>query len=532
MKHLKNTATHPVSLSLVVALTAACTTPMSAEPDGAPSDATVDVASERPREDASSADARDANDLDAGRDATADQGPMLDAIAEDAAPLCSGDGGLSACDGGCVDLASDEANCGACGRACGADERCASARCEAVCRIDGARYDAGAVNPSNPCERCDPALSSARWSPAPDRTVCGAGRFCAATVCAAGCVIAGAFVADGAADPGNECRACVASVSSSAYTARSDGSTCGSAQFCTAGACGPTWRSSMPTGLTPAYGGSAASTLDGRVVLFGGVTTGSLAIVQIYNPATNTITRGPDAPYAPYRSCAVRAPNGRIYVMGGQSGSGAVATTAVYDPATNLFSSAPPLPAPSYELGCALGNNGRIYAFVADDAARAGDLFVTAHTYILDPMTNTWSTGAPMPTPRQRATAVTLRDGRIVVSGGHRGFIFGGLSQINEIYNPATNTWTTGAPQPPLVYWNMSALRSDGRVVITGGSTAGGLTTATYVYDPALDRWAAGTPNAEPHYAGYMAATPDGRLYLFSGRKAGTALSDTVEALY
>lgn len=468
---------------------------------------------------------------DSARDDVLDVLDVLDATI-DTAPTCAADAGLSACDGACVDLSSDDANCGSCGRACSADEACRAARCEPVCRIAGARYEADERNPMNPCERCDPATSIAAWSPVPDRTSCGTGRFCAASICSAGCVIGGAFVADGATEPGNECRACAASESTSAYTARTDGAVCGRGQFCTAGACGPTWHASMPAGFAPMYGGSAAATSDGRVVLFGGVSAATQPIVQIYDPATNTVTRGPDAPYVPYRSCAVRAPSGRIYVMGGQSGSTPIATSAIYDPATNTFSAGPALPTPAYEHGCALGNNGRIYVFATDDAARAGDLFVTSHTYILDPATNTWTTGAPMPSPRQRTTAVTLRDGRIVVSGGHRGFIFGAISPINEIYNPTTNTWTTGAPQPPLVYWNLSALRSDGRVVITGGLTTDGFTQTTHVYDPALDRWTESTPHSEPHQAGYMAATPDGRLYVIGGRKTGSMLSDRVEALY
>lgn len=513
-----------------LALLAACAAPTPAEPDADASADALDAIAERPSDAAPRADAADVGSL---TDAASDEPAVQDALSEDAMLSCDADGGRSSCDGSCVDLSNDDANCGACGRACSADERCASARCEPVCTIDGARHAAGALNPSNPCERCDPAQSSARWSAAPDRTACGAGRFCAASVCTAGCVIGGALIADGALDPGNDCRACIASTSSSAYSVRSDGSTCGAAQFCTAGACGPTWHSLTPTGLAPMYGGSAASTLDGRVVLFGGVTGPVQPIVQIYNPATNTFTRGPDAPYVPYRSCAVRARSGRIYVMGGQLNSGQpTANTTLFDPETNTFGAAPPMPGPGNEHACTLGNDGRIYAFVTDNTTRAGDLYATSHTYILDPATNTWMTGAPMPTPRQRTTAVTLRDGRIVVSGGNRGYIFGELTQRNEVYNPATNTWSTAAPQPPLVHWNLSALRSDGRVVITGGATGSGFSTATYVYDPTLDRWDAGVPNAEPHFAGYMVATPDGRLYVLTGRVAGPTLSTTVEALY
>ncbi|MFO0560935.1 MAG: hypothetical protein U0269_23150 [Polyangiales bacterium] len=504
-------------LLLSLPLLAACASP--APPDGG-----VD-----------SHTATDATSEADGADALRQDGTM-DVIQRDdgAQDRCEAGSGLTACNEACVDLRVDNGNCGECGRVCASDEQCSAARCAAACRIGAMVFEAGAANPENPCERCDPARSRTAWTALAEGATCASGRVCSGGGCVAGCFISGAFVADGALDPSNDCRGCVASATTSAFSARADGATCGAAQFCTAGACGPTWRSSMPASLVAVYGGSAASTADGRVVLFGGVTSMGTPqpIVQIYNPATDSFTRGPDAPYVPYRSCAVRARNGRIYVMGGQSGMVGVRNVAVFDPTTNTFAPGPMLPTPTYEHSCELGADGKIYVFAADDAAMPGALYAVARTYVLDPTTDTWTTGAPMPTPRQRTTAVTLRDGRIMVAGGNRGYIFGALSALNEIYNPATNAWTTGAPQPTLVHWNLAGLRSDGRVVITGGATASGLSNLTHVYDPALDRWAVGTPNVQVHYAGYMARTPDGRLYVLAGRQLGATMTLNVEALY
>jgi len=43
------------------------------------------------------------------------------------------EGGLTSCSGECVDLASDEANCGECGNACGSGEVCSGSTCSAGC---------------------------------------------------------------------------------------------------------------------------------------------------------------------------------------------------------------------------------------------------------------------------------------------------------------------------------------------------------------------------------------------------------------
>ncbi len=44
--------------------------------------------------------------------------------------------GRTACNGECVDLATDSSNCGACGRVCGADQACRSGECDSSCPAD------------------------------------------------------------------------------------------------------------------------------------------------------------------------------------------------------------------------------------------------------------------------------------------------------------------------------------------------------------------------------------------------------------
>lgn len=310
-------------------------------------------------------------------------------------------------------------------------------------------------------------------------------------------------------------------------------SACGTGQYCTAGACGSTWHGVTPNGLTPIYGGASAVGTNGRIYLFGGVPVNvPTAFMQWYDPATNTFTRGPDVPYASYRACAVTAPNGKIYVMGGSPSGTAITTVVIYDPATNTYTNGPAMPFAADEDGCALGPSGKIFVFSADPAGTPGALLTTARTMILDTVTGTWTSGAPMPTPRQRVTAVTLPNGRIAVTGGHRGYIPGAASTLNELYDPATNTWTTGAPMPALGYWHVAALRPDGRMVVSNGLPFTGTWTATYVYDPMLDTWATGLPTGAGHYAGYAATTPDGRIYFLAGRTEGGGFSTIVDVQY
>jgi hypothetical protein len=123
------------------------------------------------------------------------------------------------------------------GDGCGTGRICHSNACRAGCLVGGAFEATGAVDPANACQRCDPESSSTGWSVAPDGTTCGTGETCSAGACAAGCYIDGAYYANGALDPSNPCRSCASLVAADAWTERADGSACGTGKVCEAAAC-------------------------------------------------------------------------------------------------------------------------------------------------------------------------------------------------------------------------------------------------------------------------------------------------------
>jgi uncharacterized repeat protein (TIGR01451 family) len=105
------------------------------------------------------------------------------------------------------------------------------------CRIGEATFDAGATNPANPCQSCDPTRSASAWSDRVAGFPCTEdGLLCTADVCDgvgacrhdlfAGCLIGGACIAVGEADPANECQACNPELASNGYTAKAAGLAC------------------------------------------------------------------------------------------------------------------------------------------------------------------------------------------------------------------------------------------------------------------------------------------------------------------
>jgi hypothetical protein len=174
-----------------------------------------------------------------------------------------------------------------------------------------------------------------------------------------------------------------------------------------------------------------------------------------------------------------------------------------------------PSPAPDYE---AAALNGIIY-LIGENAS---------DTY--NPSTNTWTTIAPMPTPRVNV-AVAACDDKIYAIGGFKRTPFLSYS-LNEAYDPSTNTWTTAAPMPTS-RGAMNAITVNGKIYVMGGDTGGvpygGQVNVTEIYDPASDSWSAGAPM--PYAVQYYAsAAVDNSVYVIGGHNS--ASFDPPEVLF
>lgn len=123
------------------------------------------------------------------------------------------------------------------GAGCGNGQVCNAGACGAGCFIDGAPRATGEVNPANACLHCAPGTSTTAWSPRVDGEACGAGQVCGGGACSTQCFISGALVADTGANPANACELCMPTTSTTAWTARADGLACGTGRVCAAGVC-------------------------------------------------------------------------------------------------------------------------------------------------------------------------------------------------------------------------------------------------------------------------------------------------------
>jgi hypothetical protein len=219
----------------------------------------------------------------------------------------------------------------------------------------------------------------------------------------------------------------------------------------------------------------------------------------------------------------VAVADGNIYAIGGFNGNSPLNVNEEYNPSTDTWTTKSPMPTARSGFAIAVYNN-KIYCI----GGTLGNNEYVGNNEAYDPLTDTWQTEASMPTPRADLSASVV-NGKIYLIGGE---VYSNTSpnyvetSVNEVYNPATNTWSTAAPLPSAVYGYASA-EINGEIYIIGGSknsaTAGtsAFVNSNQVYDPQTNSWSLGAnlPSSATYAA---AATTEGfaappLLYLIGG---------------
>jgi N-acetylneuraminic acid mutarotase len=222
--------------------------------------------------------------------------------------------------------------------------------------------------------------------------------------------------------------------------------------------------------------------------------------------------------------------DGRILVAGGQTNAGVYTNTAeLYDPTSGSWSSAGAMAHGRYLAAAARLGNGRVLVAGGDRAGNCGAAIGTADIY--DPATNAWSSAAPLQTPRLAASAVAFADGRVLVAGGTQPNPDCNTSTIFstvEIYDPASNSWSTAAPMNAARYLALATLLPDGRVLIAGGwggpSGPYHQLNSAEIYNPITDTWATVAPMTWGHAFGTLTRLADGRVLVVGGTSSGSGI--------
>ena len=143
--------------------------------------------------------------------------------------------------------------------------------------------------------------------------------------------------------------------------------------------------------------------------------------LECYDPQTNMWEYKRPMKVKRFLFAAVVGRDGKIYVFGGRDSLGPAGssktydTTDVYDPKTDSWSIRSPMPLPREAHAGVLAIDGRIYIMGGESGWKKPPV---KDVFIYDPAIDKWQKGPKMNLPRSTLAAVATPDGKIYAIGG------------------------------------------------------------------------------------------------------------------
>jgi N-acetylneuraminic acid mutarotase len=277
-----------------------------------------------------------------------------------------------------------------------------------------------------------------------------------------------------------------------------------------------TWttRADMPTGRWE----HDTSVVNGEIYVIGGAGPlyQALGTVEVYDPVTDTWTEKSEMPTA-RQGLSISVVNDKIYAIGGAESSmpsyskvETFPTVEEYDPAADTWNEKSPMPsARSWHSANVV--DGKIYIIGGTQGSTPGYNYVLA-VAVYDPATDSWTQKGDAPREIGFASGSVV-DGKIYIIGG-----LGEPQRVDE-YDPATDTWTVKS-EMPTKRSELSTSILEGKIYAIGGFSgasifSSGLATLD-VYDPATDSWTTASDMPTGRFGAYSSVV-DGKMYVFGG---------------
>ncbi len=256
-----------------------------------------------------------------------------------------------------------------------------------------------------------------------------------------------------------------------------------------------------------------AAGLDGKIWAVGGTNGSACDHVEAYDPETGVWDASPaDLPTARWLPLVVSC-GGKIYAIGGSTN-----VTESFDPETGGWTSGlAPVPTARWaSAGAAI--DGKIYV-----AGGSSGGLTAVEAY--DPSTDGWTTGlAPLPDARSWHVGACV-NGILYLLGG-----FGGSAGPDcpvLAYDPASDTWWSGAVIPTGREHPACAVVGNIIYVAGGANASGHNLDALEAYDPGADVWSR-LPDMPAGRESLACAAYRGRVFAIGG--GFSSYLDTVES--
>ena len=139
---------------------------------------------------------------------------------------------------------------------------------------------------------------------------------------------------------------------------------------------------------------------------------------------------------------------------------------------------------------------------------------------LVDP---SWSTTGSMVTARANHAATRLANGKVLVTGGFIDFTGVGL-QTAELWDPATGAWSSAGTMAQRHGYHPAPLLSDGRVLVSEGRQSFTspstyvMTNVNEIYVPATNTWVAGPTGVTPRHHHSATLLKNNKVLICGGR--------------
>ncbi len=280
-----------------------------------------------------------------------------------------------------------------------------------------------------------------------------------------------------------------------------------------------TYKSPMPT---PRQSLSVAQ-LNGQIYAIGGYNATNsnpeLNCLEVYDPISNSWTEKAPKP-TPGHGWSIGAINGLIYVAGSPDQENG--HCEVYNPTNDSWTTKTPPPVPLHMAGHAVVD-GKLYLI---GGAAYG--WYQSYTLVYDPATDSWQVKAS--TPNVGCNSCCAYNGKIYAMHAQQNGCYD--SGMISVYDPVTDSWTSKNPQrTSLSYVCLEVV--NGLIYSIGGGPGqcqpGGVTNLVEIYNPDTDTWTNGPSMLTPRYS-FGTCAINNVLYSIGGTD-GTNTLASMEAL-